>query len=120
MINVTVYTDSLLNLKNYKNDFYKIAVTPYLSYSLQNKIDLWMNDVAPSRSLFDKFEQEKITLEEFISLYCNEMNVSHSKSKIKWIRDFSKNNDVVLLCYESESDPRCHRYILKKLIEDSV
>ncbi len=30
----------------------------------------------------------------------------HAKSKIKWIKDFSnKKNDVVLLCYENESDP---------------
>ncbi|MBA3750286.1 MAG: DUF488 family protein [Nitrosopumilus sp.] len=117
---MTIYTDSLSNLKNYRIDFYKVAVTTYLSYSLQNKIDIWMNDVAPSRSLFDKFEQEKITWEDFISLYCDEMDTSHSKSKIKWIRDFSKHNDVVLLCYESEYDPRCHRYTLKKIIEDCV
>ena len=58
-VNVTVYTDSLSNLKNYKNDFYKIAVSTFLSYSLQTKIDAWFDDVAPSRSLFDMFEQEK-------------------------------------------------------------
>ena len=117
MLNMTVYTDSLSNLKNYRNDFYRIAVTTFLSYSIQTKIDAWFNDVSPSRLLFDKLEQKKITWDEFVALYCEEMVGLHAKSKIKWIRDYSKNNDVVLLCYEDESDPRCHRHILKKLIE---
>ncbi len=117
---MTIYTDSLSNLKNYKNDFYKIAVATYLSYPLQNKMDAWFNDVAPSRSLFDRFEQEKITWDEFVTLYHDEMGTFLAKSKIKWIKDFSKNNDVVLLCYEKESDPKCHRYALKTLIENNV
>ena len=116
---MTVYTDSLSNLKDYKNDFYKIAVTTFLSYPLQTKIDAWFNDVSPSRLLFGKLEQKIITWDEFVTLYLKEMVGLHAKSKIKWIRDYSKNNDVVLLCYEDESDPRCHRHILKKLIEDT-
>ncbi len=120
MLYVTVYTDSLSNLKNYRNDFFKIAVTTYLSYHIQNKIDAWFNDLAPSRTLFDLAEQEKIDWNEFIILYDKEMSTSLAKSKIKWIRDFSKNNDVVLLCHENEMDPKCHRHVLKKLIEDAM
>ncbi len=119
-MDMTVYTDSLSNLQHYKNDFYKVAVTTYLSYHLQNKIDTWINDVAPSRVLFDQLEQEKVTWDEFIDLYQKEMNDPRAKSKIKWIRDFSKKNDVVLLCHESESDPCCHRHVLKKLIEGNT
>lgn len=117
---MTVYTDSLSNLKNYRNDFFKIAVTTYLSYHIQNKIDAWFDDLAPSRSLFDMFEQEKIDWDKFIILYGREMDTFVAKSKIKWIRDFSKNNDVVLLCHENESDPKCHRHILKRLIEAGI
>ena len=120
MLYVTVYTDSLSNLKNYRDDFFKIAVTINLSYHIQIKIDAWFNDLAPSRALFDMVEQGKIDWNEFIISYGKEMNTSLAKSKIKWIRDFSKNNDVVLLCHEHESDPKCHRYALKKLIEDEI
>ena len=116
---MTIYTDSLSNLKKYKSDdFYKIAVTPNLSYQIQNKIDAWFNEVSPSRSLFELFEQKKISWEDFVNSYCKEMNTLHAKSKIKWIKDYSKNKDIVLLCYENESDPKCHRHVLKKLIED--
>ena len=75
--------------------------------------------MAPSRVLFDQLEQEKVTWDEFIDLYQKEMSDPHAKSKIKWIRDFSIKNDVVLLCHESESDPCCHRHVLKKLIEEN-
>jgi uncharacterized protein YeaO (DUF488 family) len=115
---MTVFTDSISNLEHYKTDFFKIAVTTYLSYPLQNRIDMWINDVAPSKDLHDKFKQERVTCNEFINLYQKEMDNYHAKSKIKWIKDFSKKNDVVLLCYEDESDPCCHRYMLKNLIED--
>ncbi len=119
-MDMTVYTDSLSNLEHYKNDFYKVAVTAYLSYPLQNKVDMWINDVTPSRVLFDQFEQKKVTWNEFINLYQKEMNNSNAKSRIKWIKEYSKKNDVVLLCNESESDPCCHRHILKKLIEGTT
>jgi uncharacterized protein YeaO (DUF488 family) len=120
MLDMAIYTDSLSNSERYKNDFYKIAVTPYLSYHLQNRVDAWFNDVSPSGLIFDEFEQEKVTWEKFIILYRKEMDGSHAKSKIKWIKDFSKKNDVVLLCYENESNPHCHRYVLKRLIEECI
>ena len=116
---MTVYTDSLLNLKNYRNDFYKIAVTGSLSYDLQSKVDAWFHDVSPSKSLSDMYEQKKIPWHKFEILYCKEMSAFHAQSKIKWIKDFSKHNDIVLLCYENESDPKCHRHVLKKLIENN-
>ena len=116
---MTIYTDSLSNLNKYRNDdFYKIAVTPNLSYQFQNKIDAWFNEVSPSRPLFESFEQKKISWDDFVDAYCKEMNNLYAKSKFKWIKDYSKNKDIVLLCYEDESDPKCHRHILKKLIED--
>jgi uncharacterized protein YeaO (DUF488 family) len=115
---MTIYTDSLSNLKRYKTDFYKIAVTPTLSYQFQNKIDAWFNEVSPSRSLFEALEQKKISWNDFEKSYCKEMSNAYAKSKIKWIKDYSKNRDIVLLCFENESDPNCHRHLLKKLIED--
>ena len=55
---MTVYTDSLTNLKNYGIDYFKIAVAINLSYNLQSKVDAWFNDLAPSIALNKKFEQE--------------------------------------------------------------
>ena len=114
---MTVYTDSLSHLKRYETDFYKIAVSVTLSYNLQSKIDAWFHEVSPSRSLSDMLEQKKISWDEFVILYYKEMSTFQAKSKIKWIKDYSKRNDIVLLCYENESDPKCHRHLLKKLIE---
>jgi uncharacterized protein YeaO (DUF488 family) len=115
---MTVYTDSLSHIKRYENDYYKIAVTVTLSYNLQSKIDAWFHEVSPSRYLSDMLEQKKILWDEFVILYHKEMSTFQAKSKIKWIKDYSKHNDIVLLCYENESDPKCHRHLLKKLIEE--
>jgi uncharacterized protein YeaO (DUF488 family) len=114
---MTVYTDSLSNLKNYKTDFFKIAVSTSLSYSLQVKTDAWFDVVSPSRSLNDRFEKGELSWEEFEKSYIQEMAGSAPRSKIDWIRHYSKNHDVVLLCFEQEHEPCCHRHILKRLIE---
>ena len=60
------------------------------------------------------FEQEQITWEEFVTLYYNEMGTTLAKGEIKWIKDFSKNNDVVLLCYEKESDSSMSSIYVKR------
>ncbi|MDQ4074204.1 MAG: DUF488 domain-containing protein [Thermoproteota archaeon] len=114
---MTVYTDSLSNLKNYRTDFFRIAVSTFLSYSLQVKTDAWFDVVAPSKLLNDKFEQGELSWEEFERNYIQEMASPAAQSKIDWIRHYSKNHDVVLLCFEQENEPCCHRHILKKLIE---
>ncbi|MGI0000638.1 MAG: DUF488 family protein, N3 subclade [Nitrososphaeraceae archaeon] len=35
------------------------------------------------------------------------------------MKDYSRRNDVVLLCYEPENLNTCHRHILKQIIEQS-
>lgn len=115
---MTIYTDSLSNIKKYKNDYYTIAVSPTLPHHIQNNIDAWFIDLAPSRLLNDMLEKESIDFKEFSNLYKKEMNNKFSKSKIKWIKEYSKNNDLVILCFEDESTNKCHRHILKEIIEN--
>jgi len=116
---VTIYTDSLTNLSRYKNDFYRIAVSSTLPFELQHKMDAWFYDLSPSRSLTDKFEREELDINEYTDLYKKEMSATPAISNIKWIKDYSRRNDVVLLCYEPENMNKCHRHILKQLIENS-
>lgn len=115
---MTVYTDSLSNLKNYKNDFYKIAVSSTLPYELQLKMDAWFYDLSPSKLLSERLENGELNIEQYTYFYQQEMNNGDSKSKIKWIKDYSKRNDVVLLCYEPEYTNNCHRHTLKKMVDN--
>ncbi len=114
---MTIYTDSLTNLSKYKNDFYRIAVSSTLPFELQHKMDAWFYDLSPSKSLTDKFERDELDINEYTDLYQKEMNAMSAISNIKWIKDYSRRNDVVLLCYEAENINKCHRHILKQIIE---
>lgn len=80
-------------------------------------MDAWFYDLSPSKSLTDKFEREELGIEEYTDLYQKEMNALPAISNIKWIKDYSKRNDVVLLCYEPENINKCHRHTLKQIIE---
>ena len=116
---MTIYTDSLTNLSRYNSDFYRIAVSPTLPIELQHKMDAWFYELSPSKSLTEKFEREELDIREYTELYQKEMNTSQSISNIKWIKDYSRRIDVVLLCYEPENINKCHRHILKQIIEQS-
>ena len=114
---MTIYTDSFSSLSRYKDDFYKIAVSSTLPFELQNKMDAWFYDLSPSKDLTDKLEHKELNINEYTDLYQKEMNVMPAISNIQWIKDYSRRNDVVLLCYEPENINKCHRHILKKIIE---
>lgn len=116
---VTIYTDALTNLSRYKSDFYRIAVSSTLPFELQHKMDAWFYELSPSKSLTEKFEREELSINEYTALYQKEMNTSQAISNIKWIKDYSRKNDVVLFCYEPENLNNCHRHILKQIIEQS-
>jgi uncharacterized protein YeaO (DUF488 family) len=116
---VTIYTDSLANLTRYKSDFYRIAVSSTLPFELQHKMDAWFYELSPSKSLTEKLERGELSMNEYTELYQKEMSTSQSISNIKWIKDYSRRIDVVLLCYEPENTNKCHRHILKKIIEQS-
>ena len=116
---MTIFTDSLTNLSRYKNDYYRIAVSSTLPFELQHKMDAWFYDLSPSKSLADKFEREELDISEYTDLYQKEMHAIPAISNIKWIKDYSRKNDVVLLCYEPENINKCHRHILKQIIERS-
>ncbi|MDF0680499.1 MAG: DUF488 family protein [Candidatus Nitrosocosmicus sp.] len=116
---MTLYTDSFTNLSRYKSDYFRIAVSATLPFELQHKMDAWFYDLSPSKSLTDKFERDELDINEYTVLYQKEMNATPAISNIKWIKDYSRRNDVVLLCYEPENMNKCHRHILKQLIENS-
>jgi uncharacterized protein YeaO (DUF488 family) len=116
---VTIYTDSLTNLSRYKSDYYRIAVSSTLPFELQHKMDAWFYELSPSKTLTEKFEREELKIGEYMDLYQKEMNTSQAISNMKWIKDYSRKNDVVLLCYEPEHINKCHRHVLKQIIEQS-
>jgi len=91
-------------------------------------VDSWWNELAPSAELLADWRQERITWAEYEERYRQEMDLCSSRVREfgVWCREAFKHGvPVTLLCVEREpKDPenptreeRCHRHILKAVIE---
>lgn len=84
----------------------------------KNKIDLWYKDLGPPNQLLDKWNRQEITWEDYKKEYL--AYIPKAAATITDIAKLNKNQTVTLLCKEQESDPHCHRHILKPLIENET
>lgn len=104
-------------------DGIRVLITRYYpklspKYARQFTIDYWYGELAPSENLLWQWEHDEITWSEFTMRYLSEIKSnSDAMSRIRELAELSKNITVTLLCYESESNPYYHRYIVKQLIE---
>ena len=91
------------NLKNILKDSIIVEVTRVRGHIL-----------SPSWKLLNDYEGKKITWDEFVVRFKNEMNNNSCKSEMKKIKEASKSRDIYLTCYEKKYP--CHRFILMELI----
>jgi len=75
----------------------------------------WMRDVAPSKKLLEDWKDGRISWDEYTVRYHKEMLAQ--EAAIAALRQKAREGTITLLCFEREGDPRCHRHLLKKLIE---
>jgi uncharacterized protein YeaO (DUF488 family) len=92
----------------------------YLPKSKENW-DLWCKQLAPSKGLFYAYVKHKtIAWNEYEERYMNEIDSSpEAQNMIRELSELCKTKDVTLLCHcdgVSESNPKCHRYLVKALI----
>ncbi len=79
-------------------------------------VDLWIKDVGTSRELIKEWKAGKVTWSQFEQRYNHEMEGALERKLVKQIAGYAKAGPVTLLC--SCKDPnRCHRSLLKKLVE---
>jgi uncharacterized protein YeaO (DUF488 family) len=77
--------------------------------------DAWLRDLAPSERLLARWKRQEISWEMFTALYRGEMTAQ--VGLLHRLAEESLRGTITLLCYEAEQNPRCHRYLLQKLIE---
>lgn len=82
------------------------------------QIAQWMKGVAPSSELLADWKQKKISWPEYITRYTEEM--ADQEDLLEILVAPAQQGTITLLCYERESDPHCHRYLLQELIEDRL
>lgn len=72
--------------------------------------------LSPSWDLLNDYKNGKISWDEYVERFKQEMNNDiciATMRKIKWM---AKDKDVHLICYEKSGN--CHRHILKRMIEE--
>jgi uncharacterized protein YeaO (DUF488 family) len=79
--------------------------------------------LAPDRDVLMKYKNDEITWEGFEYLYLEKIQKmwDNRDEAIVTVARFVKDPRTLwLLCYESESNPKCHRHLLKKFLEEHV
>ncbi len=72
----------------------------------------WQPEFGPSYGLLSDWKQGNITWEEYERRY--KAGIRYLDAIVRWARE----GTITLLCWEKESNPHCHRYILKGMIEE--
>ncbi|HID73592.1 MAG TPA: DUF488 family protein [Thermoplasmata archaeon] len=78
-------------------------------------IDGWIKELAPSEDLDMEWNNRKIEWDEYVRRY--KEDVAGQTAHLNYLRDLSERKNVTLLCWEGMED-RCHRKILKEMIDD--
>jgi len=75
-------------------------------------------DLAPSEGALLEYRRGMRSWEDFAALYAIEMSQPPARNLIYAIADGDFGETVTLLCWERGTE-RCHRFILKQLIEEA-
>jgi uncharacterized protein YeaO (DUF488 family) len=84
--------------------------------------DEWWKDLAPSKDLHKDYMKDKIIdWNEYKRRYLIEIiNNPKALEKIQELRHLSKNKDITLLCHCYNVGDRCHRYLIRDIIESQT
>ena len=101
------------------SDGYRVLITRYYPRGIgRNKFDEWVWALSPSGSLLHDYKSGKVDWKLFVLRFIQELRVSIAgQEALIELSQFSKENEVTLLCYEKSGVP-CHRHIVRELIEN--
>jgi uncharacterized protein YeaO (DUF488 family) len=110
-----------------RSDGFRILICRYRPRALpkaDETWDAWYSELGPSKELhaafYGKSGQARITLEDYTRRYLDEMK-SQSELIDEMAALVSEGKTITLLCSSACKNPkRCHRSLLRKLIEDRV
>ena len=88
-------------------------------YANRGYFDLWLPLLSPSASLVAAYRKNQITFRRFAANYRGEMRQPAPRQVIRLIAAISRCQPVRLGCFCEDAN-RCHRSVLRKLIETSA
>jgi len=90
-------------------------------YAARDFYDLWLPELAPSPKLFSWIKARPLTdanWRTYARRYVAEMKRPDARHVIELLAALSRTTDFSVGCY-CENESRCHRSLLKKLLQDA-
>ncbi len=84
----------------------------------RERIDEWRKELGCSRSLIQDWKSGRISWEELRDRYFDEMKSPEKRAMIRQLAQRAEKGTITLLCTDKD-ETRCHRSLLKELIEIS-
>lgn len=91
-------------------------------YARRDYFDVWFPLLAPSRALMGRFkagEQTVASWRRFAAGYEREMKATDARQAILLVAALAARTSLAIGCY-CEDESRCHRSILRRLIEGAM
>ena len=98
-----------------------------------SRYHVWMANLGPSEKLLRDFQSGLIAWAEFSRRYRKELFESGpvdqrnstiknhgQKFTLRLLQTLSKRATLTLLCHCAETEPHCHRHVLRKILEGKV
>ena len=116
-----------------KRDGLRVLVARFRGRGVpKSRYDAWMPSLGPSERLLRGVQRGAISWAEFSRRYARELFLdgpidqrsrtikNHGqKFTLRLIARLAQQGNVTLLCHCAEDEPRCHRHLLRRLIERS-
>lgn len=83
----------------------------------KDQIDEWGKDLGPRKELLQQWNRGEIKFAEFRERYLAEMG--ERSHEVQELAQRARAETITLLCHEKDEE-RCHRWILKRLIEEHM
>ena len=125
-----LYTKSVHSLQS-RADGLRVLATRFRGRGMRsNRYDVWMANLGPSEVLLRSFLDEEISWPVFSRRYKAELfspcevdrdnrtiRNHGQKFTLRLLKHLSAIGNVTLLCHCSEDTEKCHRFLLKSVIE---
>lgn len=129
-----IKTKSVYSKIDPTKDGLRILITRFRGRGLpKSRYNVWMANLGPSEKLLDLVRSGRITWPEFSRRYRKELFEAASIDKrnrtiknrgqkftLRLLQRLAKRQAVTLMCHCDEKERRCHRHVLKQVLDGKI
>lgn len=129
-----IKTKSVFSPIEPRPDGLRILATRFRGRGLStDRYDVWMASLGPSETLLRSIQSGRIRWSEFTRRYREELFESTTvdrknhtiknhgqKFTLRLLQELARRGTITLLCHCAEDEPRCHRYLLQRILTGKV